>query len=265
MQLKKFTKMAKLSVVIITKNEERILPETLKAVQTITDDVLVCDTGSTDATIAVAIANGAKVIKEQWMGFGLTKNKANLKAKYDWILQLDADEIPDEQLQQTLKTLPLLNEKELYSVQFKNYLAEKWLQYGEWGTDAHIRLFNKKNVKWNDAPVHEELLYDKSFTVTKLQGFILHKTMQSKKQYAQKMKLYSERGGEKYFEQGKKGAWWKQYLSPILNFVKNYFFKLGFLDVAAGLTVAKMQAAYTYKKYATLNSLLKKNKHLKKK
>lgn len=256
--------MAKLSVVIITKNEERILPETLKAVQMITDDVLVCDTGSTDATIAVAIANGAKVIKEQWVGFGLTKNNANEEAKYDWILQLDADEIPDEQLQHLLKELPLLNEKELYSMQFKNFLAEKWIRYGEWGTDAHIRLFNRKQVKWNDAPVHEELQYDETFTVTKLQGFILHKTMQSKEQYEQKMKLYGERGGEKYYQQKKTGAWWKQYLSPVLSFVKNYFLKLGFLDGAEGVTVAKMQAGYTYKKYATLNSLLKKSKHLKK-
>lgn len=256
--------MIKLSVVIIAKNEDRILSDTLRAVQKITDDVLVCDTGSTDATIAVAIANGASVIEEQWAGFGPTKNKANTKAKYDWILQLDADEIPDAALQTALQQLLLNNEKELYSIQFKNFFAEKWIRYGEWGTDAHIRLFNRKQVKWNNAPVHEELVYDQSFTITKLQGFILHKTMQSKEQYAQKMKLYGERGGEKYFEQGKTGAWWKQYISPLLNFIKHYFFQLGFLDGAAGLTVAKMQACYTHIKYATLKKLLKKKKLQKK-
>lgn len=257
--------MAKLSVVIIAKNEEQILPETLRAVKMITDDVLVCDTGSSDASIAVAIANGAKVIEEQWIGFGPTKNKANMQAKYDWILQLDADEIPDEQLQHLIKELPLQNEKEVYSLQFKNFLAEKWIRYGEWGTDAHIRLFNRKLVKWNDASVHEELLYNKTFKITKLQGFVLHKTMQSKEQYEKKMKMYGERGGEKYFLQGKTGGWWKQYLSPALSFVKNYFFKFGFLDGTAGVTVANMQANYTYIKYATLNSLIKKSRQLKKK
>lgn len=252
--------MQPISVVIIVKNEAHMLPQTIAAVQSITDDVLICDTGSTDDTIAVAHSCGARVIEEPWMGFGPAKNKANSQAKYDWILQLDADEIPDEQLQQSLLQLPLSNSKELFNMQFKTFLGEQWIRYGEWGKDEHIRMFNRTTVQWNEAPVHEKLIYDDSFTITNVPGYINHKTMRNMQEFEQKMKAYGIKGGEKYFEQNKTGGWYKQYTSAFFNFIKNYFFKLGFLDGKAGWQVAKMNAWYTFLKYHTLQQLKAKHK-----
>jgi glycosyltransferase involved in cell wall biosynthesis len=252
--------MQPISVVIIVKNEAHILPQTIAAVKQITDDVVVCDTGSTDDTIKVASNCGARVVEEAWIGFGLTKNKANTYAKHNWILQLDADEIPDEQLQQALLQLPLNNSKELFNMQFKTFLGEQWIRYGEWGKDEHIRLFNRTTVQWNEAPVHEKLIYDASFTITNMQGYINHKTMRNMQEFEQKMKAYGIKGGEKYFEQNKTGGWYKQYTSAFFNFIKNYFFKLGFLDGKAGWQVARMNAWYTYLKYHTLQQLKAKHK-----
>jgi glycosyltransferase involved in cell wall biosynthesis len=252
--------MQPISVVIIVKNEAHILPQTIRAVQGITDDIVICDTGSTDDTIAVAKTCGAMVVQEQWMGFGPTKNKANTYAKYDWILQLDADEIPDTKLQESLAKLMLNNNKELFNMQFKTFLGEQWIRFGEWGKDEHIRLFNRTAAKWNNALVHEQLLFDESFTITDIKGFINHKTMQSMEEFKQKMKAYGLSGGEKYFEQGKTGGWYKQYSSPIFSFIKNYLIKLGFLDGRAGWQVAKMNAWYTYLKYSTLHQLKKKKR-----
>jgi glycosyltransferase involved in cell wall biosynthesis len=247
--------MQKISVVMMVKNEAHILPQTIRAALQITDDVVVCDTGSTDDTIAVAKAAGARVVQEPWLGFGPTKNKANTHALHNWILQLDADEIPDLRLQQAIRELSLQNEKELFRMQFKSFLGDQWIRYGEWGRDFHIRLFNRKQVQWNEAPVHEQLLYDNSFTITQLPGFIEHKTMRNMAEFEQKMKQYGLRGGEKYFEQGKTGGWYKQYTSSLFNFIKNYIFKLGFLDGKAGWQVARMNAWYTYLKYHTLEEL----------
>ncbi|MBX9782648.1 MAG: glycosyltransferase family 2 protein [Chitinophagaceae bacterium] len=247
--------MQQLSIVIIVKNEAHMLPQIIKAVQSVTDDIVICDTGSNDDTIAVAQSMGVKVVEEPWQGFGPTKNKANTYAKYDWILQLDADEIPDEQLKNALLQLPLNNNKEVFNMRFKAFLGDVWVRFGEWGRDEHIRLFNRTTVKWNDAPVHEQLQYDETFTITNLPGFILHKSMQNMQEFEQKMRAYGLQGGEKYFAQGKTGGWYKQYLSPALNFIINYFFKLGFLDGKAGWQVAKMNAWYTYLKYYTLVKL----------
>lgn len=235
-----------------------MLPQIIKAVQHITDDIVICDTGSSDDTIAVARSLGLKVVEEPWQGFGPTKNKANTYAKYNWILQLDADEIPDAQLQNALLQLPLSNNKELFNMQFKTFLGDTWVRFGEWGKDEHIRLFNRTTVQWNDVPVHEQLQYDEGYTITSLPGFILHKSMQNMKEFELKMRAYGIRGGEKYFKQGKTGGWYKQYLSPALNFITNYFFKLGFLDGKAGWQVAKMNAWYTYLKYHTLTQLQRK-------
>lgn len=252
--------MQSLSVVMIVKNEAHILPQTIAAAKNITDDVVVCDTGSTDDTIAVARSCGARVVQEAWMGFGPTKNKANTHAKYDWILQLDADEVPDAQLQQQLLQLPLNNPKEVFNMQFKTFFGAQWIRYGEWGCDEHIRLFNRRAVLWNEAPVHEQLLLDDSFSSTHLSGYINHMTVRSMQEFEEKMTAYGIKGGEKYFEQGKKGGWYKQYTSSAFSFIKNYILKFGFLDGRAGWQIAIMNARYTYLKYHTLNRLQAKSR-----
>src|SRR5690349_7242978 len=120
--------MQPISVVIITKNAAHLLAPTLQSVKSLTDDIVVCDTGSNDATIPVAVKNGASVIEEKWRGHGLTKNIANEQAVYDWILQLDADEIVDAELLETLLNLDLSNEKEVFTVRRKNFFKDKLIR-----------------------------------------------------------------------------------------------------------------------------------------
>lgn len=252
--------MQPISVVIIAKNEEHIIAETIQSVLLLTDDVVVCDTGSTDDTIKVAQNAGAKIINENWQGYGITKNNANQKAKYNWILQLDADEIVDEQLLQSFFNLDLNNPKILYRVKFQNYIGNKGIKYGEWGTNKRVRLFNKDFVKWTNDAVHESLIYDSSFTFTTLKGKVHHKTMINLKEFETKMEVYGKLRGEKYFEIGKKGAFLKRYFSPIASFIINYFLKLGFLDGKAGFDIARLNMRYTYIKYHTLYTLNCRNK-----
>src|SRR5204862_5773213 len=106
---------------------------------------------------------------------GKTKNKANALAKYDWILSLDADEAIDEELKKSLLSLDLSNEMKVYEIRFKNFLGGKWLRFGEWGNDKHIRLFNRKKVQWNDADVHESLIFPEGTQTILLIGNVLHK------------------------------------------------------------------------------------------
>lgn len=249
--------MQNLSVVIICKNEADVIGATLKSFKGLTDDIVAYDNGSNDGTQEKVKLAGAKLYEGSWEGFGKTKNKANALARYNWILSLDADEAIDEELKNDLLQLELADESKVYELQFKNFLGNKWLRFGEWGNDKHIRLFNRKRVKWNEASVHEALEFPERYKTVSLKGSVFHKTAANASEYENKMRKYAELNAEVYFRRGKKDSNMKIYLSSAFSFLKNYFFKLGFLDGREGFDCARINALYTFLKYKKLNELNK--------
>ena len=247
--------MQKISVVIICKNEEEKIGRTLQSLQGLTDDIVVLDNGSTDNTKNVIRSSGARLIEESWQGFGKTKNKATGFAKYDWILNLDADESIDEELKNSLLNLKLQDENEVFEIRFKNFLGDTYLRFGEWGSDRHIRLFNRKRVNWNEAIVHEGLVLSSEIRTKKLKGFVLHYTVKNEAEFAAKMLRYGQLNAEKYAREGKRSSWTRIHLGPMFSFLKYYVLKLGFLDGHAGLVCARMGSYYTRIKYARLLEL----------
>ena len=248
------------SAVIITKNEAHIIGKTLQSLQGITDDIIIVDSGSTDNTLDVCRQFKTTIIEPGWNGYGPNKNKGITAAKHDWILNLDADEVIDETARQSLLALLLMNNNEVFEFRYKNFFQNKWIKHGEWGTDKHIRLFNRTVIKWNEAAVHENLTINADTKITLLNGHILHYTVQSLAEYEQKTINYAKLNAQKYFEQGKKRNPVKQYISPVFSFLQNYLFRLGFLDGAAGFQIAKTTARYTFLKYAYLNEMIRQSK-----
>jgi glycosyltransferase involved in cell wall biosynthesis len=252
--------MQKISVVIICKDEEDEIGRTLQSLAGLTDDIVVLDNGSTDNTKNIVRDLGARLVEESWEGFGKTKNKATRFAKYDWILNLDADESIDEVLKNSLLNLPLQNVDEAFEIKFKNFFGEIYLRFGEWGGDRHIRLFNRRRVTWNEAIVHEGLILPVGTRINKLRGFVLHYTVKNEAEFAGKMLKYGLLNAEKYAREGKKSSWANIYLTPLFSFLKYYVFKLGFLDGRTGFICAKMSSYYTHIKYARLSELNKAKK-----
>ncbi|HEU5167491.1 MAG TPA: glycosyltransferase family 2 protein [Chitinophagaceae bacterium] len=247
--------MQRISVVIVCKNGAKVIGETIKSFSGLTDDILVYDNGSTDGTKKIVKLNNARLVEGSWEGFGKTKNKANALAKYDWILSLDADEAIDQELKENLLTEELTDEKKVFEFKFKNFLGNKWLRFGEWGNDKHIRLFNRMKIKWNDADVHESLVLPKDVKVISVSGYVLHKTAANFSEYENKMENYAALNAEKYFKQQKTSGSFKIFFSAAFSFIKNYFFKLGFLDGATGYHCARINARYTFLKYKKLDEL----------
>jgi glycosyltransferase involved in cell wall biosynthesis len=247
--------MLPLSIVIVCKNEADIIGKTLQSLEGLTDDIVVYDNGSTDDTVEMIKHFNVNLHQGSWEGFGRTKNKAMAQAKYDWILSLDADEALDEELKQSLLRLQPENEKTVYELNFKNFLGDQYLKYGEWGNDKHIRLFNRTTVTWNDAPVHEQLLMPAGVVKKSLRGHVLHRTMKDVSDYAAKMLNYAMLNAEKYHRQGKRSSWLKIRVAPGFSFFIHYILKGGFLDGHAGYVCAKMTAYYTFLKYARLKEL----------
>ncbi|HEX6335129.1 MAG TPA: glycosyltransferase family 2 protein [Flavisolibacter sp.] len=244
-----------ISAVIICRNEEHIIGRTIEAAATVADEIVVYDTGSTDRTMEIATQLGARLIRGPWEGYGICRQKAISAAGNDWILNIDSDEVIDAQLQQSIRQLRLDDPKKAYSVRFTNFLGSSSLNWGEFGFDAHVRLFNRQYVGWNDGTVHEKLIVPADVEVVRLRGRILHFTMKDTCEFVNKSVNYALINAEQYFSKGKKASWIKQFLAPPVMFLKYYILRLGFLDGWAGLFAARMAGLYTYLKYTRLREL----------
>ena len=228
--------MVKISIVLICKNEVDVIGRTLKSLEGITDDIIVYDSGSTDGTQQFVKQFGVNLQEGKWEGFGKAKNTANQFAKYDWVLNLDADEAIDDELKKAILACDLSNDKLVYDL---------W----------YIRLFNHKAMQWQNEPVHEKLVLPDNVIIKELKGFVLHYTMKDIDDYSRKMRNYAMLNAEKYFRQGKKSSWIKLRVSPTFAFLTYFIFKRGFLDGHLGYVSAKMTAYYTFLKYARLKEL----------
>jgi glycosyltransferase involved in cell wall biosynthesis len=242
-----------ISIVIITKNEAGTLVKSIPLLKQISDDIIVIDNNSTDQTVTIATAYGCKVYQKAWIGYGANKNKGIQLARYNWILSVDGDEIPDQALINSIKATAPGDDKTVYDIAFKTYFGKKLIRFGNWGRDHHIRLFNRQHVKWNETPVHETLQLPQNVIVKKLDGNLHHYSVENRAEYEKKTIHYSQLSAIKYLKAGKKSGLVKQYLAPVFHFVKTYLFLLGFLDGREGFIISRMAFKNTWLKYYYLS------------
>jgi glycosyltransferase involved in cell wall biosynthesis len=247
--------MIPVSVIIITKNEADVIAKCIQTCRAITEDIIIIDNGSADNTFTIAEGLGCKVYLETWDGYGANKNKGAKYAKYDWILSIDADELPDAELIRSLHQLTFDEPKTAFDIKFKSYLGVKEIRHGNWGNDHRIRLFNRNFVKWSSQKVHETLLVPADIKIKRLKGNIHHYTVNNLEECHQKAIYYANLSAEQYLINNKKIAIIKFYFSPIFGFVRNYIVRFGFLDGVAGLKIALIIYKNTWLKYYYLKQL----------
>jgi (heptosyl)LPS beta-1,4-glucosyltransferase len=240
----------------MTKNEADIIGKTLQSLRDFTDDIVIVDNGSTDQTMAVSRSFNCHIIETIWQGYGPTKNIGIDAAKHDWILSLDADEVPDEKLLKSISGIDFDKTDKAYDLNFKTYFGEKHIKFGEWGIDHHIRLFNRTLIRWSNDEVHEQLIIPANVSIEKLTGAVHHYTIKNAVELKEKFIKYAALNAKKYHG-NKRSSVIKMWGSPAFSFIKNYLFKLGFLDGNEGFTIAKLSAYYTWLKYYRLKQLNK--------
>ena len=204
------------------------------------DEVLVLDSGSTDSTCAVAQQLGAKVLHQDWLGFGAQKNKAVELAKNDWVFVLDSDERITPELQsEILSTLQEPTADGYHTARLNNFFG-KDIRYCGLYPDYSIRLFNRQKGKFNDVTVHESVQI--LGATAKLKNHMLHLAFNTVSEFTDKQRKYAE------LSQKKKNLI-KAFFSPIWTFLKIYIFRLGFVEGWRGFVIAKVYAQYTFWKY----------------
>ena len=242
-----------LSVAIITKNEEANLARTLESVRW-ANEIVVVDSGSTDRTVDIASAYGAKVFCEEWHGFGKQKNLAIEHCTSEWVLSLDADEEVSEALAQEITHLvEETPSAEAYFVPRHNLFLGRWMRHGGYYPDPKLRLFRKGAAWFEERAVHETLQYPGQTRM--LQSHLIHHAYPTLENYIEHMNRYSTLGAAQAATRSKTSrSWpaffWNVLLNPAATFVYNYFLRLGFLDGREGLLLHLYHSVYVSWKYA---------------
>ncbi|WP_104697549.1 MULTISPECIES: glycosyltransferase family 2 protein [unclassified Helicobacter] len=246
--------LSKISVAILVKNSEKTIKECLDALKNF-DEIILLDNLSDDNTLEIAKQfHNVKIYQSDFIGFGALKNLAISYAKNDWILSIDSDEVLDEDAIKSINDLKL-DSHCVYALSRKNHYNGEWIKACGWYPDYVKRLFNKKEVSFNSALVHESLNVPKNFQEIKLKGSIKHYSFKDITQLLAKMQHYSS-------------LWAQQnphrFSSPMIailkgfwTFIRNYLFKRGFLYGYRGFVISICNGLGAFFKYMKLyeNSL----------
>jgi glycosyltransferase involved in cell wall biosynthesis len=243
------------SVVIITKNEERNIIDCIHSARRVSDDIIVVDSGSIDNTVLLAEREGVRVVLCQWKGYGYSRNLGADQANNDWIFSLDADERITRELAETIDKADLSDAELCFRFKRKNYFLRHPLQFGTLAFDKPCRLYNRKNTSWDLSPVHEELVAVKKKRKTIHDGRIIHLAVSDLDSYAAKLDAYAYLCAMKYHGTGRKADLLRRIVNPVFAGVKSYIFQLGFLDGKYGYQLAKMAIRYTWLKYQHLHRM----------
>jgi glycosyltransferase involved in cell wall biosynthesis len=240
---------APLSVVLIAHNAAHQLEDCL-ASAAFADELVLVDSGSTDATREVAARHGARVVSRDWLGYGRQKQFAVEQARHNWVLCLDADERVSPGLRASIERALAAPVAPVYRMPRCNRFLGRWLRHGEGYPDWSPRLFDRRMARWSDDPVHEKVLY--AVTPGTLEGDLLHDSAEDLARYLDKQNRYTTLAAEQLYERGRSAGAFELLASPVVRFFKFYVLRLGFLDGMAGLVHIGIGCMNSYMKYAKL-------------
>lgn len=249
--------MEKISVTIITKDEEKNIRPCLESVKW-ADEIIVVDAGSKDQTPQICAEYGAKIFVEEWQGFGRQKNIALGKVKNEWVLNLDADErvTPEltAEIAEVLKGETRLNG---FYIPRKNYFGQRWIRHGGWYPDYNLRLFRKGKGRFQERKVHEKVILEGKAGY--LKNSLEHRTYYSVKEFLQRQDLYSDLAAQELLNEGRRYRFYDILFRPSWTFWQMYILRAGFLDGYYGFLLARLYAYYTLAKYSKLKELMHKD------
>jgi glycosyltransferase involved in cell wall biosynthesis len=238
----------RLSVIVITMNEEAAIARCLDSVRW-ADEVVVVDSGSSDRTVEICRGFGAKVeVMADWPGFGPQKNRALAKASGDWVLSIDADEWVAPELRDEIRAVILRPDAEpAYALPRLSSFCGRYMRHSGWWPDRVVRLFRRGAARFSDHLVHEQL--EVNGTVGCLRQALMHESFTSFEEVIEKMDRYSSAGARMMVEGGRDGSLSSAISHGLWTFVRTYLLRLGFLDGREGLMLAVSNAEGTYYRY----------------
>jgi glycosyltransferase involved in cell wall biosynthesis len=247
--------MLNISVIIITKDEEKNIAECISSVLW-ADEIIVVDAESTDGTVEMARKYTDKIYVKKWEGYALQKKYGLSLAKNDWVLSLDADERVTEELKIEIEGLDV-RDVNGFKIRRRNFLFNKEIKSCGWGNDYQLRLFKKEKTSLTDRMVHEMFIVDGK--VNRIKQPMLHFTFSSLTNYISKINHYTSLRAKELFEQKTKVNGWTIISHTIFAFLQFFIVRGGFKDGVHGLIISLLHSTSTMLNYIKLWELKIKN------
>jgi glycosyltransferase involved in cell wall biosynthesis len=243
----------KISATIITLNEESNIKAACESVAW-ADEIVVVDSGSSDATREIAEACGARVITNPWPGFGAQKQFAVDQTKHEWIFSLDADERVSDELKKSIDALRSKTDlSDGYQIARRTYYQSRWIRGGGWYPDRQLRLFKKSKGRWKQRHVHESVTMDPGARVERLPGDLLHYTLQNAAHHHRMIgERYAPLAARQMFEEGRRTSVLGVASAGPAAFIRSLILKGGLRDGFAGFTIASFAAHHAFLKHLML-------------
>jgi len=243
----------KISVTIITLNEEKKIERCLESLSGIADEIVIVDSFSTDNTKAICHRYRVRFIENKFEGYVAQKDYAVTQATFDHILSLDADEALSEELKQSiLKVKSDWGTLDGYSFNRYNNYCGKWINFCGWYPDRKIRLWDRRKGKWGGTDPHDKVQLAKD-RVQKLNGDLLHYAYLTVDEHLRQMHKFADVAAKAKYLKGNKPVFVIHVLiNPLFKFIKKYFFQLGFLDGYYGFVFCAASSSLNFFKYLKL-------------
>lgn len=224
-----------ISAVLITLDAERHLAQVLTALADCAE-IVILDSGSNDATQAIAEAHRAVFAQRSFDGYGPQKRAAVALAKNDWVLLIDADETVDAELSAAIASADLSNAQRAYRMRRRNFVGNQEVRHGIFGNEYVVRLFNRSVANISNDTVHEAVRGAR--LIRDLPGSIVHASFSDGADLFLRMAKYARSKATTYRAHGRHAAAPALLLRAAWAFFRCYVVKGGFRDGRVGVLVA---------------------------
>jgi len=252
--------MPKLSVVIITFNEERNIGRCIGSVREVADEIVVVDSSSTDRTREICENSGVKFIEHSFEGHIQQKNFAITQAKYPYQLSLDADEALSDELKTEILKIKNDWKSDGYRMNRLTNYCGKWIHHCGWYPDTKLRLYDSTKGAWGGVNPHDKFEMNPGSKVGFLKGDILHYSYYTVEEHIRQADKFSTIAAKELVSLGKAVTYFQIIVNPVAKFIRNYILRLGILDGFYGFIICRIAAHETFQKYSKARQLRRSKK-----
>ena len=249
--------MVKLSVVVLTKNEESCIGQCLESVKW-ADEIIVVDDESTDKTVEIVKKYDCKIFFRKMDIEGKHRNWAYAQARNQWVLSLDADETVTPELKVEIEQAIQSSDFAAYDIPLRNFISNYWVRYGGWYPASKVRLFQKNKFRYEEAEVHPRAFADGA--CGHLKSDIIHRGYPDLEHFLNSVNRQSTLEAVKWIKTGRKMTLVWAVWRAVDRFFRRYLRKEAYKDGMYGFIIAYFDSLYQILSYVKFLEMKNKNK-----